>query len=285
MKKIIYIILLIIPNLIFSEAGYVILKNHTLPIGKIRTYEKFEIIRFKKLFDSIYKMDKECRTKPHDYFMKNGKRVDSTTFNKYKKFFEQTGYFSFNRDIWIKDADNFLSKNYAMQLHFSDRYAFDLMRLIEKSIYRKSCNENDLMDYFVTYLWRQTEFKFFCYYGFFYHIVLIPNMESCPFHKYYKYAFYKYVEYCRNNDSSFAFVLLSDVSIDSNKKFNWNNIAIKDKTTSLPVHFIKKSVNAYKNLPEFIIRNSNPSKFQGGTYSVLICTHPNIQGSPSYILK
>ena len=289
MKKIICIILLIIPNHIFSKPGYVMLNNHTLPVGKIRAYNTKEILCFVKLFDSINKMDQECRRKPYDYFMKNVRRVDSTTFNKYKNYFEHTGYFSFNRrDIWIKwikNVDNFLTKNYAMQLHFSDRFAFDLMRLIEKSIYKKSCNEDDLMDYFVTYLFRQTEFKMHCFICQYFHVVLLPNMQSCPFHKYYKYAFYKYVEYCRSSDRSFAFVLLSGISIDVNRKFNWDNIAIKDKTTLASDNLIKKTIKSYRGLLEFIIKDTSPYKFQSGTYSVLLCTHPNVHFSPPHNLN
>jgi len=285
MKKTICIILLIIPNLLFSKPGYDILNNHSLHVGKIRTYNQNEILSFKKMFNSIYIIDQECRTKSYDYFRENVRRADSITFYKYKKFFERTGYFSFNKDImskWFPDITNFLLKHYAMQLHFSDRSAFELMSLIEKSIPRESCNEEDLMDYFVTYMFRKTQFKEYFFLGNHFHVALIPNMESGPFCQYYKYAFYKYVEYCKNKDNSFVFVLFSDVVVDKNKNFNWNNFTIKDKTTLFPDNFISEWVKYYKYLPELIIKDSNLYKFQSGKYNVLLCTHPNIRENPQY---
>ncbi len=311
MKKIIFFILLIVPNLIFSKTGYYMLSNHTLPVSKIREYSQKEILCFKNLIDSIIITDQETRTNKIQLINK----TDSINFEKYSRFIEQYGYYTLNIEIlkkyifpttriineyttydikqkkWVTihkrkidtvDDRDFFLKNHTLQIHFSDRYAFDLMRLIEKSIYKKSCNEQDLMEYFVTYLWRKTEFKLYCFLGKYFHVALIPNMESCPFFKYYKYALYKYVEYCNSSDRNFAFALISDLSIDCNKKFNWDNITIKDKTTFASDNLIKRGIKFNKSMLEFIIRDTSPYKFQGGIYNVILCTHPNVHFSPSH---
>lgn len=293
MKKIFFIVLLILPYILISSPGYEILKGHNLSVSKIRDYNKKEIAQFIELFDSIYKMDQCCRKQlnvkdskqVYANFIKYGMKVDSITFNKYKSFFEQRGYFSFNKTIlskWIPSITDFLLRHNAMQLHFSDNWAFDLMRLIENSINLKSCNEEDLMDYFVTYLFRKTEFKTyeFCEKGF--HVVLLPNLESGAFHQYYKYAYCKYMLYCKSRFDDFAYIRVSNVLINDKKKFDWSKAYVKYPENTFLSNRIMEIVHKYNSLVELIIKNSNPYKFEDGTYSVLICNHPNLGTNPNY---
>jgi hypothetical protein len=286
MKKIICIILILLHHIAFCE-GYDILKNSTLPVGKIKEYDKKEVRGFIALFDSIYKLDQYCRLKTYDYLARYGERTDSITFHRYQDYLEHTGYFSFISDEFkrcIGEKNKLWSRHYAMQLHFSDRYGFDLMQLIERSIRKESCNENDLMNYFITYLWRKTEFKMNYLYQHSCHAVLIPNLDSGSYCKYYGYALYQYLRYCNRRDSNFAFILISHVSMKNNV-FCWKDSVIRDKTSLIPDKLIRRGITFYQKVIRSVLGMNDLKNHQADSYFVLFCTHPEISGNPPYTIN
>ena len=275
------------PQLIYCSSGYKILNNHKFKVEEIREYKKSEITNFLRVFDSIHKLDQECRTKSQDYFNQNWERVDSITFIKYVELFKKSGYLSFNRNVWRNWMDStqttkFLLKNYAQQLHYCDYRGFEFMRLIEHSISKKSCNEDDLMDFFLTYLWRLTEFDDTRCNIVPYKIVLLPNLENGVYSQHYKYTYNKFIEYCgKINENTFFSFRISNLFIDKNLTFNWSHFSINGVDAVYEKFIVKKILESH-TIVEDLIKRSNPYGFSGGVYNVLICTYPKLLKNPDY---
>lgn len=175
-----------------------------------------------------------------------------------------------------------MTSYYVSQLHFSDRFGIDLLKIIENSIERNICNQNDLMDYYITYLWRKTEFKRLKFCGFIpTHYILSPNLESGKYSKYYKYALVKYVEYCRSIDDSFTFFYVNVVKC-ANNNFNFNEFSISLPFNFTPKKMLNPLMRTISPILAVIFKDSNALDIPDGKYSIIFCTHPHVIGNPLY---
>jgi hypothetical protein len=269
---------------IHSQTGYRILENHNLHLSETTPCKKEIINKILYLIDNIHRQDQTVRSKSLDIFIKESRRVDSINFIKFYSFFQKNGYFNLGKNeipLTEREVSNFLVKYYSLHLHFSDRFGLPLTNLILNSIVKKTCNENDLMNYFITFLWRKTEFVNLTYCGIPYHIVLMPNLHKGTYSKYFNHAFTKYIEYCISKDSNFRYFYLDDLRI-ANGKLNWDKFNIPTPWNRYFKVLVYNTVNFFMENANTIIKNANALVIPDGTYSILYCTHPNIIGNPLY---
>ncbi len=314
MKNILVILFLInIPYSFCQSWGYDILKNHNLDLSKIREFKQNEIDNYYFFINNLLATDQEKR----NFTLKNQNgnliKIDSINFKKYSFFIEKNGYYTTNYRIWdclykdnyklidgIYDYDlqkkqfvfiknkkidtikvkDFFLMNYTLQLHFSDRFGFELMNLIEKSItYKKTCNEEDLMNYFVTYLSRNTQFETFKFFGITYHVVLLPNLkDKNSFSKYYKYALNKFLKFKKNYDLNFKYVLFNNLKIDNKKKFDWCGLETNNIINRFEIFNKIKNGNDKMIYLESIIKETIKYINNDNTYSLLFCNHCKLKG-------
>jgi hypothetical protein len=211
-------------------------------------------------------------------------KIDSMTFHEYYGFFRERGYFPFTSNFMVKtsqNARNLLLMNYTLQLHYSDCCAFSMFTLIENSVERGCCSEEDLMDYFITYLWRLTEFKNLCFLGKCYHVILLPKLENENFSQFYKYAYQKYLEYCKRIDKDFQFIRCTNLSFSA-PDFCWDKVELK----SCQIPFLKQKafevVYSIRTIIESIVKSNNPYSIDNRDYDLLITTHPKTLCNPKY---
>ena len=276
---------MLIAQLPYAQTGYYILRDHKLPLSFVRPVKqelKEELPRF---LQSIHQSDQAVRRLSFDEFKIRSRSVDSLNFVKYRAFFEKNGYVSFDKkklETEAKNVDELLLLNYVYHLHFSDRFGIPLIHLITQSIPKQTCNEYDLMNYFVTYLWRKTEFLHWRYLGIPFHTILMPDLSDGKYADYYKYAYEKYIEYCGKRDPSFLYFYLSGINI-KNGIINWNAYQINDYWPGISTKIIDNAVLMLKDIAPFIIKNANAYPIPDGKYSILFCTHPQFNGNPLYL--
>jgi len=265
-----------------AQYGYVILQKQPFNLSPTITPSKKSIEVNKVFIDKLHYYDQLYRQIPID--QKKLAIIDSLLFIEYRIFYERYGFIPLNKNLvkgMISDYETFLLKSYIFQLHFSDRFAFPYMEVLENSILRKSSNEFDLMDYFVTYLWRKTEFRNFNYFGHTYHVLLLPDLTNSPYVKYYKFALDKYLNYSRIVDDTFVYAILNDINI-LNNIIDWSQLSV---VNTFPI--LRKKVTEYVNesrkLFNFIFHYANALGIKNGRYSVLITSHPNMLFNPFHL--
>ncbi len=267
------------------QSGYYMLRGHNMPLSSINAYDSVYVKNYVELSEKIYASDQDIRSKSISYFYKNVKRVDSTNFVLYHNYFSKYGYMSFDKkklSKYISDIGQFLTRNYVFQMHFSDCHAFKLLNLIETSIPKKTCNEHDLMDYFITYLWRRTEFENTRIFDAPVHMLLLPSKAKSYYSKYYEYAFNKYMKHCKYHDSDFKYLRLYNLHIQNNKP-NYKNTFVKTNSVQYR-SLIAEYVHKYPYIINLFLSVSNPDGYKDGYYDIFICTHPKIYKNPDHYI-
>ena len=268
-----------------SQTGYVILRDHNLPVSEIKPYSDNLKVSTKIFLDSLHNSDQDIRHQTYEMIFKQLRITDSLNFLKYRSYFEKTGYLSFDKRRLENDQidiNRLLLSNYVLNIHFSDRTALPLIDLIIRSFPQKTCNENDLMNYFVTYLWRKTEFIGSTFATIPYHIILMPDLDSGKYSRYFKYAYKKYMEHCVKRDPSFLHFYLSGVSIKKGK-INWNKYQVQEGWCGIFQQLIHNTVGILRYCATFLIKDANAFEIPDGMYSILFCTHPDFIGNPLYM--
>jgi len=284
MKKLLIIICIIIPLNFFGQPGYWMLKKHQFKVGNIKKFSKEEIDLFKQLLDTINKLDQFYRVRNIDDKIKIN---DSITFILYKKFCENKGYYSVHPNIlnqYSKDKSEYFSKILAFHLHLSGRYGINILEIIENSIKKETCNENDLMDYFITYLSRKTEFDLNRCGLISFHIIILPDLINNKYANFYKYALHQYLNFCIDSKASFLYFSLNNVEFDTNKNINFNNVIFNENNYYINKKILMKLLIINKKNIEDNIRFRYNKILKDNYYSVLFCTHPYLKYQPLYEL-
>lgn len=265
-----------------STPLYRIIKDNSFKFSNVyNTREKR--LEFKKLINEIYKDDQTVRTKSVEYFKANVKEVDKRNYYKYRNFILKNGYHSVDYTdsnfYTNREMTKLIVRNYALQIHFSDFYGMDLLTIIQHSIQRRTCNEKDLMQYFVTYIWRRTQFDYAIP-----HIVAIPKLKDST---YINFSLNRYLQHCKKVDSTFSFTLIDNCEI-RNSQLRWIDSKILKSSLNIT---IKKLLDSFlfrifqKNIYEFIRICDPDFKFDGVKFMILFCTHPKTLASPTFPVK
>lgn len=269
-----------------QKAGYLFLHNNGLKIQSVQPYKKETVQKFCTLLNDLHRLDQDVRYLSYEKFMMLGKKTDSLNFTRFKKFCDSYGYFSFNH-ILSDSAEKRLfpaQTFYTLKIHFSDNFGITLLKIIEQSILKGTCNENDLMEFFITYVWRNTEFKNNYVFDLPFHIVLLPDLENGKYSSYYRFALTKYTEYCVEHDKTFLYFLLSRVMIKNNK-ICWESYQLNLFLRQYASKQISDWVKLLRSGADILIKEANAFPIPDGEYSIFFSSHPNILTSPPYQLS
>lgn len=287
LKKIIVSVILIIKVwFAFSQNGYQMLWNHNLKISNVKPYSYSKKNNLNNFLESLKDNDQRTRENENSDSVKSKLRYfDSLNFLKYNSYFLKQGYMSFTKERLKSDqydVERLLLTNYVLNLHFSDRFGINLINLISESIHKGSCDESDLMNYFVTYLWRNVEFSEYKYLGIPFHVVLLPNLENGPYSEYFNYAYNRFLANSLEEDSSFLYATISNVNISGNQ-FDWVKSKIKGAMHPYLLNILNTVITNLKNGIVAIIKEANALGIPNGNYSILLSTHPKYKYNPFYV--
>lgn len=265
-----------------AQTGYFILRNCPLPVSPLLPANPEKDKAVVDFITMLIRPDQESRQNLAKGWKKILKEKDSLNFSAFEKKFSKEGYFSQDLDRFKKipgaDMTHFPTDVYVLHLHFSDQFGLRLIDLIISSFPKGTCNEKDLMNYIVTYLWRNTEFPNMAYRDQLYHAILLPDMKNAPYAKYIRYAFDQYMKYCGEKDPKFSYLVLT--AEVKNNEIDWPRC-------SFPSFGIFNSIVAGKikeRIPgiNFRLHDINAGRIKDGTYNILLCSHPGFVGNPAY---
>jgi len=266
------------------RSGYEILYNCPLPISEITNISKNDLFQYRDMIKEIYLIDQKCRKKGQQYFQENVAYVDSLTFYTFQKFCLKYGYFSPRYDIvgkYVPPEDKFYLHMLTLLMHFSDMHALELVKLIEESIYKGTCNEVDLMEYVIRYIKRNHQYTLYNFHGGLgrscgipFHVIIFPSLTTNKYKSYYKFAISKYLEKCSEKNNSFGFVWLNNTYINNDRKVK--SYQLKCFMSFLPKKYINEFLPYYINDIRGYILSMTPYFFNEGNYDILITTNPEV---------
>lgn len=106
--------------------------------------------------------------------------IDAVSYYELSNFVQSNCLIQINRKNFPDSTEAFklAFSFFTLSIHLSDKYGLELMRWIETAINSNYCNKTDLVNYTITYLWRQTEFErekdaYF--------IVPLPDLDTTPY--------------------------------------------------------------------------------------------------------
>lgn len=200
------------------------IKSNRLPLTSFNRPDEKAYQNFERLIDQLFVSDQKVRSMDTKHFFKYAPIVDSVNFSIYRDFMAKNGFVSTIRreNKSVTDPDKFRLRNWTLQIHFSDRDGLNLLKMIEQAIDKHQCDEIDLMDYFITYLWRKTEFDGFI------HTFLLPDIEHSKYKAYYLQALNAYASYCQSRNPFFYSFTASNVLFEKSH-FKFSDMKIRSR--------------------------------------------------------
>ncbi|MBN8672513.1 MAG: hypothetical protein J0L56_00180 [Chitinophagales bacterium] len=267
-----------------AQNGYMMLSEHNFKLSPSKSISPAKIVEIAEFLSQLNKSDQLVRQPGRQWDIKKARQADSINFIYYKKYFN--GYYpSLNSNSVsgkIENRDKLLMDNWILQLHFSDRFAIPVIELISNSVENGTCNELDLMNYVVHYMWRNTEFPNKKFYEKDVHALLLPDLTKAKFAKHIEYAANQYLKYCMEKAPGFKYEILHGFHI-KNQAINWSGI---NSVLSVIPFFNNSFWDVIRRFQEFIsfqVKDSNALGVKDGTYTLLICDHPYINSNPPFV--
>ena len=140
------------------------------------------------------------------------------------------------------------------------------------------------MDYFVTYLFRKTEFRTDNIFGYHFSMFLLPDLSKGYFAKYYRYSLNKYLQYAfKKYPDIFRCIVFDKLFISKDNKFDWSEIRTSPMLNDLKVVKYLRDGDLSSSLRiierYLLFWHSNIDK--DCYYSIVFCKHEGIR-QPSY---
>lgn len=258
--------------------------KHKLDLQQPKTIEAPKIKEIANFLSYLKVSDQLVRQPDSVWSISEARKVDSINFLLYRNYFNGSypSLYNYTVNDKVVNPSELLMNNWVLQLHFSDRFAIPMMELISKSVDSGTCNQMDLMNYTIHYLWRSTEFPNKDFYGKAIHIVLLPDLTTDKFAQYYQYALQKYLGYCKEKDPLFEFEILNGIFLKNNQ-LDWSGVIHLLSTLQLADESTLSLISQFQYIISNRIIDANALSLKNGNYSILICNHPNINTNPPFV--
>lgn len=204
MKKFLFCSVFIVLFASHANAWYYDYFTRRQLLTKVAAVDHDLCSKYAEMIHSIYKSDQDCRKSVS--FKQCIDITDSLNFERYAAFATQNGIIQLNKQNFPDSVERVTLKQelYIFNLHTSNPYLFQLMPLFEQSIKMRTCDESDLVDYFVTYLSRSTEFSKN------YSMVALPDFYAIPMGKYYLAAMVDFLNFLCKQTNQFQFFVCAN---------------------------------------------------------------------------
>jgi hypothetical protein len=199
--------------------------------------------------------------------IRNINSVDSISFQKLKSFAGKYGLMQLNRENFTDSgaACKLMFDFNTILIHLSDKYGLEIMSMYEQAIQKNTCNETDLLNYIVNYLWRRTEFdkgKFE------YFIVPLPDIDKSLYKQVYLDAIRIFINsYVKTSNNVVQYMVFANYFTLSRSRFlvktSLINQELQNLGTALPFIQLEKLncyiMNVIRQFPANLQAWQNPS--------------------------